>query len=90
MPRLGHRRPPGPAAAGPVRLNVVCFTLAENPTQARGDALARALAASGGTFLTPTVYGGVPALRAAFGNWRTTEDDTRRVLAAGTAASAAL
>ncbi|MCZ0985140.1 pyridoxal-dependent decarboxylase [Streptomyces diastatochromogenes] len=31
-------------------------------------------------FLTPTVYGGVPALRAAFSNWRTTEADTRRVL----------
>ncbi|MER5525457.1 pyridoxal-dependent decarboxylase [Streptomyces sp. NPDC002677] len=74
----------------PVRLNVVCFTLAENPTQERVDALARALAASGETFLTPTVYGGVPALRAAFSNWRTTEDDTRRVLAAVAAASTAL
>ncbi|MEV6760382.1 pyridoxal-dependent decarboxylase [Streptomyces sp. NPDC051105] len=74
----------------PVRLNVVCFTLAENPTQERLDALGRALAASGETFLTPTVYGGVPALRAAFSNWRTTEDDTRRVLAAVAAASTAL
>ncbi|MEV7144915.1 pyridoxal-dependent decarboxylase [Streptomyces sp. NPDC093084] len=74
----------------PVRLNVVCFTLAENPAQDRVDALARAVAASGETFLTPTVYGGVPALRAAFSNWRTTEEDTRRVLAALTAASAAL
>ncbi|MFG3024255.1 pyridoxal phosphate-dependent decarboxylase family protein [Streptomyces sp. NPDC048254] len=74
----------------PVRLNVVCFTLAENPTQERVDALARALAASGETFLTPTVFGGVPALRAAFSNWRTTEDDTRRVLAAVAAASTAL
>ncbi|MFJ8153838.1 pyridoxal phosphate-dependent decarboxylase family protein [Streptomyces sp. NPDC094468] len=74
----------------PVRLNVVCFTLAENPAQDRVDAFARAVAASGETFLTPTVYGGVPALRAAFSNWRTTEEDTRRVLAALTAASAAL
>ncbi|MFF4896411.1 pyridoxal phosphate-dependent decarboxylase family protein [Streptomyces sp. NPDC001068] len=81
---------PGLRLLAPVRLNVACFTLAENPTQERVDALAGALAASGETFLTPTVYGGVPALRAAFSNWRTTEDDTRRVLAALTAASAAL
>jgi glutamate/tyrosine decarboxylase-like PLP-dependent enzyme len=81
---------PGLRLLAPVRLNVVCFTLAENPTQERVDALARALAASGETFLTPTVYGGVPALRAAFSNWRTTEDDTRRVLAAVAAASTAL
>ncbi|MFJ9705110.1 pyridoxal phosphate-dependent decarboxylase family protein [Streptomyces sp. NPDC101234] len=74
----------------PVRLNVVCFTLAEQPTQDRVGALARAVAASGETFLTPTVYAGVPALRAAFSNWRTTEDDTRRVLDVLTAASAAL
>ncbi|MFD8717290.1 pyridoxal phosphate-dependent decarboxylase family protein [Streptomyces sp. NPDC059629] len=74
----------------PVRLNVVCFTLAERPTQERVDALARAVAASGETFLTPTVYAGVPALRAAFSNWRTTEDDTRRVLDVLTKASAAL
>ncbi|MFJ9561192.1 pyridoxal phosphate-dependent decarboxylase family protein [Streptomyces fuscichromogenes] len=74
----------------PVRLNVVCFTLAEKPTQERVAALARAVAASGEAFLTPTVYGGVPALRAAFSNWRTTEDDTRRVLAALATASAAL
>ncbi|MGW7540208.1 pyridoxal phosphate-dependent decarboxylase family protein [Streptomyces sp. NPDC054770] len=74
----------------PVRLNVVCFTLAEQPTQERVAALARAVAASGEAFLTPTVYGGVPALRAAFSNWRTTEDDTRRVLAVLAAASAAL
>ncbi|MFF4112967.1 pyridoxal phosphate-dependent decarboxylase family protein [Streptomyces sp. NPDC001714] len=74
----------------PVRLNVVCFTLAENPTQERVAALARAVAASGEAFLTPTVYGGVPALRAAFSNWRTTGDDTRRVLAALASASAAV
>ncbi|MFJ8487262.1 pyridoxal phosphate-dependent decarboxylase family protein [Streptomyces sp. NPDC094038] len=74
----------------PVRLNVVCFTLAEQPTQERVTALARSVAASGEAFVTPTVYGGVPALRAAFSNWRTTGDDTRRVLAVLTTASAAL
>lgn len=70
----------------PVRLNVVCFTLAENPTKDRVDALAHAVASSGETFLTPTVYGGVPALRAAFSNWRTSEADVDQVLTALAAA----
>ncbi|MEW2067747.1 pyridoxal-dependent decarboxylase [Streptomyces sp. NPDC007346] len=61
----------------PVRLNVVCFTLAENPTADRLAALARK--AADRAFLTPTVYAGVPALRAAFSNWRTTEADVRTV-----------
>ncbi|MGW0765685.1 pyridoxal phosphate-dependent decarboxylase family protein [Streptomyces sp. NPDC002676] len=71
---------PGLHLLAPVRLNVVCFTLAENPSQERVEALARAVAESGEAYLTPTVYDGVPALRAAFSNWRTTEADTRRVL----------
>ncbi|MEV0966517.1 pyridoxal-dependent decarboxylase [Streptomyces sp. NPDC049910] len=66
---------PGLRMLAPVRLNVVCFTLAENPTTARLTALARK--AAGCVFLTPTVYEGVPALRAAFSNWRTTEADVR-------------
>ncbi|MEU1182961.1 aminotransferase class I/II-fold pyridoxal phosphate-dependent enzyme [Streptomyces sp. NPDC005820] len=70
----------------PVRLNVVCFTLADDPTPGRVAALADAVADSGEAFLTPTVYGGVPALRAAFSNWRTSEADTARVLAALTSA----
>ncbi|MGW2748499.1 pyridoxal phosphate-dependent decarboxylase family protein [Streptomyces sp. NPDC001450] len=79
---------PGLRLLAPVRLNVVCFTLAEEePTQERVAALARAVAESGEAFLTPTVYGGVPALRAAFSNWRTTEADTRRVLDVLAAAS---
>lgn len=63
----------------PVRLNVVCFTLDRDPTQERVDALSRAVAESGETFLTPTVHEGVPALRAAFSNWRTTRADVERV-----------
>lgn len=62
----------------PVRLNVVCFTLAERPTADRVDALLRAIADSGETFVTPTVYRGRPAIRAAFSNWRTTESDVIR------------
>ncbi|MFJ7588185.1 pyridoxal phosphate-dependent decarboxylase family protein [Streptomyces sp. NPDC097617] len=60
----------------PVRLNVVCFTLAEAPTPERLTALREAVAAE--VFVTPTVYGGTAALRAAFSNWRTTHDDVRR------------
>lgn len=63
----------------PVRLNVVCFTLAENPTTRRIDALARTLTDSGQVFATPTVYQGTPGLRAAFSNWRTTEPDVTRI-----------
>ncbi|MFJ8503968.1 pyridoxal phosphate-dependent decarboxylase family protein [Streptomyces avermitilis] len=66
----------------PVRLNVVCFTLADDPTQERVHALARSVADSGQAFVTPTVYGGTHALRAAFSNWRTSEADTDRVLEA--------
>ncbi|GAB7106338.1 pyridoxal-dependent decarboxylase [Streptomyces phaeofaciens JCM 4814] len=66
----------------PVRLNVVCFTLSEDPTPKRVAALADAVAASGEAFLTPTVYDGVPGLRAAFSNWRTSKADVARVLAA--------
>jgi glutamate/tyrosine decarboxylase-like PLP-dependent enzyme len=64
----------------PVRLNVVCFTLAADPTPERLADLAADLA--GEVFVTPTVYAGVPALRAAFTNWRTTKDDCRRIAAA--------
>lgn len=66
----------------PVHLNVVCFTLAADPTPTRLAALAARVAASGETFLTPTRYAGVPALRAAFSNWRTTPADTDRTLTA--------
>jgi len=66
----------------PVRLNVVCFTPAGDAGQDRIDALVRAIAEDGTTFLTPTVLDGRPALRAAFSNWRTTAADVERVFAA--------
>lgn len=96
--RAGHReivercvagaRALGEAVAGidglrllaPVRLNVVCFTLADDPTAERLAGLAAGVA--GEAFFTPTRYAGVPALRAAFSNWRTTEADVRRTVAA--------
>jgi glutamate/tyrosine decarboxylase-like PLP-dependent enzyme len=77
--RLGERIAAMPAyrLLAPVRLNVVCFTLAAAPERVRE--LAAAIIASGEAFLTPTVYDGVPALRAAFSGWRTTETDVDRV-----------
>ncbi|CAM03099.1 glutamate/tyrosine decarboxylase-like PLP-dependent enzyme [Saccharopolyspora erythraea NRRL 2338] len=73
---------PGLRMLAPVRFNVVCFTLEDDPTEAAVAALAHALAETGELFLTPTVYKGVPALRAAFSNWRTTEQDVERVVEA--------
>ncbi|MFD8980977.1 pyridoxal phosphate-dependent decarboxylase family protein [Streptomyces sp. NPDC059564] len=69
-------RDPALRLLAPVRLNVVCFTLAAAPTPQRLAALREAVAAE--VFVTPTVYGGTPALRAAFSNWRTTHADVRR------------
>ncbi|SEG89017.1 Glutamate or tyrosine decarboxylase [Nonomuraea solani] len=68
---------PGLRLLAPVRLNVVCFTLDADPTAERLAALSERLAAE--AFLTPTVLNGVPALRAAFSNWRTTEADVHRI-----------
>ncbi|MBM9505405.1 pyridoxal phosphate-dependent decarboxylase family protein [Actinacidiphila acididurans] len=74
----------------PARLNVVCFTLADDPTPERLAALRAAVTDSGEAFLTPTVYAGVPALRAAFSNWRTTRADVTRVAMALATAAAGL
>ncbi|MCY0948860.1 pyridoxal-dependent decarboxylase [Streptomyces sp. H27-S2] len=75
---LGERLSADPAfrLLAPVRLNVVCFTLAEDPTPARLAALREAAAPE--VFVTPTHYAGTPALRAAFSNWRTTRADAHR------------
>ncbi|MEV5330342.1 pyridoxal-dependent decarboxylase [Nonomuraea sp. NPDC052634] len=77
--RLGERLAAMPAyrLLAPVRLNVVCFTLASAPE--RIAEVARAVAETGEALLTTTEYAGVPALRAAFSNWRTTEADVDRV-----------
>ena len=87
--RLGARltTEPGLRLLAPVRLNVVCATVADNPTQERVDALVRAVAHSGEAVVTPTVYGGTSGFRAAFSNWRTTESDVDRLCAALTKAA---
>ncbi|HRQ37608.1 MAG TPA: pyridoxal-dependent decarboxylase [Chloroflexota bacterium] len=59
----------------PVRLNVVCFTLAGEPTAAAVDRFLAKVRDDGRVFLTPTVYQGIPGIRAAFSNWQTTDRD---------------
>ncbi|MFT3794295.1 pyridoxal phosphate-dependent decarboxylase family protein [Flavobacterium sp.] len=59
--------------AAPTLLNVVCFTLSEKPEQLPD--LLEAIRNEGYFFVTPTVFKGQMALRAAFVNWRTTEHD---------------
>jgi glutamate/tyrosine decarboxylase-like PLP-dependent enzyme len=64
----------------PVRLNVVCFTLAEpHPSPAAVQLLLDRVRDSGEAFLTPTHYAGTPGMRAAFSNWRTEMADVQRV-----------
>lgn len=58
----------------PVRLNCVCFTLKNQP-QEKVSAFLKALVASGIVYMTPTVYLGQAAIRAALVNWQTTESD---------------
>lgn len=65
----------------PTRLNVVCFTLADEPTEARVQAYVSAVRDRGDVFLSPTVYAGTWGLRAAFSNWRTQENDVERTFA---------
>ncbi|CAL9340509.1 pyridoxal phosphate-dependent decarboxylase family protein [Streptomyces sp. enrichment culture] len=84
--RVAHL--PGLRLLAPVRLNVVCFTLSDDPSAERVAALGHAVAAGGAAFLSPTVYDGVPALRAAFSNWRTERADVERVADALSAALA--
>lgn len=62
----------------PVRMNVVCFTFANNDVTA--EQIREFLADvrdDGQVFFTPTLYQGVPAIRAAISNWQTTIDDVR-------------
>lgn len=60
----------------PVRLNVVCFTLdKEAVTTEMIKQFLALLNQQGKVFMTPTTYKGVPAIRAAFSNWRTAEKD---------------
>jgi glutamate/tyrosine decarboxylase-like PLP-dependent enzyme len=60
----------------PVRMNVACFTL--NKTAVTVDDIRDFLAAvrdDAQVFFTPTVYNGIPAIRAAISNWQTSVED---------------
>jgi len=59
----------------PVRMNVVCFTLQGDVSQDRIEQYVVRLRNDGRVYLTPTRFSGVPALRAAFSNWRTQTND---------------
>lgn len=62
----------------PVRLNVVCFTFnLENQeiTLELVKIFLAKLREQGHVFLTPTIYKGIPAIRAAISNWRTEQVD---------------
>lgn len=60
----------------PVRMNVVCFSFKqETITQEQVCGFVDRVRDDGKVFFTPTVYKGVPAIRAAFSNWLTSDDD---------------
>ena len=59
----------------PVNMNVVCFTLAGEPMMADIQRLLAWLRDDGRVYLTPTQYGGVPAIRVAISNWQTEQKD---------------
>ncbi|HPH45608.1 MAG TPA: pyridoxal-dependent decarboxylase, partial [Chryseolinea sp.] len=60
----------------PVRMNVVCFTFnQENPETSAITKFLAKVRDDGRAFFTPTNYKGVPAIRAAFSNWLTNEED---------------
>ncbi|QDH80837.1 aspartate aminotransferase family protein [Echinicola soli] len=61
----------------PIRLNTVCFSLKD---QAHTASFLSSLNATGNVFMTPTVYQGKEAIRAAFVNYRTTKNDIVSVL----------
>lgn len=61
----------------PVRMNVVCFTLASEPSMEEVRQFLNDVRDDGRVFFTPTLYKNTPAIRAAISNWQTTADDTR-------------
>ena len=67
----------------PVNLNVVCFTFEAARRTAAEEQIQMFLSAltqDGVVFLSPTIYAGTPAVRAAFCNWQTSVSDVERAL----------
>lgn len=67
--------------AAPVRLNVVCFALANGDAGAMQE-LQQAMHEDGTAYLSPSMLDGQPILRAALCNWRTTDTDVELTCAA--------
>jgi glutamate/tyrosine decarboxylase-like PLP-dependent enzyme len=65
----------------PITLNIVCFAL-RGADVAQRDHFLEALKQDGQVLLTPTFFAGRPAIRAAFVNWSTTEQDIPLILEA--------
>ncbi|RXT03951.1 aspartate aminotransferase family protein [Ammoniphilus sp. CFH 90114] len=66
----------------PTKLNVVCFTLAMRDKPMTFEDIKRFLERlnqEGHVFMTPTIYQGIPGIRAAFSNWRTKGEDVERI-----------
>lgn len=63
----------------PVRLNTVCFTLSNNASNEKIDEMLTKINNSKKVFMTPTVLNGKKGIRAAFVNWRTSEEDVEIV-----------
>lgn len=59
----------------PVRMNVVCFTLKSSTTFDEVRSFLNAVRDDGRVFFTPTVYKGIPSIRAAVSNWQTHASD---------------
>ncbi len=78
--RLGERVEASPAyeLLAPVHLNIVCFALRDGGAERRDRVLAR-LTDDGRVFMSPTVFAGRPAIRAAFVNWRTVGADVELI-----------
>lgn len=93
---LGERLDANPAfrLLAPVRLNGLCFALADEDGEPRpAEAVAEfldLLKQDGTTFLTPTTYQGVPAARVSISNWRTEPADVERTWEAMKKAAAPL
>ena len=77
--RVEHFQEFGRIGLAPVRLNIVCFAPRNRALCAQ---LIAAVRDSGATFVTPTVLHGSAAIRAAFSNWRTTDQDLEVIWAA--------
>lgn len=62
----------------PVRMNVACFTFRKNEvTMEEVRTFLNQVRDDGRVFFTPTVYKGIPAIRAAISNWQTTPGDVK-------------